>query len=189
MKRTFCWFKMFVVLCLLTLTGCAGHHDAVVKSFAGDRQSVFEDVKTKEVPPGLAIVELSCAVKSNQSVFLWFHNKHTVPPYRVYLNIDGQTAVLETDPVFEDKPSNIENDPQRGAGWKYHFVKTIALAPGKHKIRIGLPVHGVTVEQEIVLSEGRNRITASPVYKKKILRPYRGQHFSAGVETLDLRIN
>lgn len=189
MKRVLYAFKMFAVLCLLTLTSCAGHHNAVVKSFAGDKQGVFEEVKTKEVPPGLAIVELSCEVKSNSSVFLWLHNKHTDPPYRVYLDIDGQTSILETAPVFEDKPSNIENDPERGAGWKYRFVTTIALAPGKHKIRIGLPAHGVTVEREIVLSEGRNRITASPVYKKKILRPYRGQHFSAGVETLDLRIN
>jgi len=44
------------------------------------------------------------------------------------------------------------------------------------------------VERTIEVRAGENTIIVHPVYQKKLLRPYKGRHFSAGVETLDLRV-
>jgi hypothetical protein len=79
--------------------------------------------------------------------------------------------------------------PESGTGWKYQFSKRVALAPGKHKLTIALPIDDVIVEREVELRSGINSITVVPVYKKRLLRPYKGQNFTAGVKTLELTVN
>lgn len=78
--------------------------------------------------------------------------------------------------------------PESGTGWKYEFSKRIAIAPGKHKLTVALPVDDVIVEQEIVLREGANTLSLKPIYKERLLRPYKGENFSAGVKTLELTV-
>lgn len=149
----------------------------------------FTEVTGKEAQSGKATTDYKFTVKSNSSRFMWIYNKHTDPPYRVHLNIDGQTTTLEAEPVLEDNPASVFDDPEGGAGWKYYFSKKLALAPGKHKLIIALPVNEVIVEQDIDLRVGANTINLKPIYKVTNLRPYKGQSFTAGVKGVTVQVN
>jgi len=170
-------------------SGCASNKDLIAKASLGNRQDVFTETVGKNVLPGQAVADITFSVKSNSSRVLWIYNKHTDPPYRLHLNIDGQTTVLEAEPVLEDKSPIDASVPESGIGWKYNFNKRITLAPGKHKMTIALPVNDVIVAQEIVLREGKNTVILKPVYKKKTLRPYKGENFVAGVKTIEAQID
>lgn len=104
----------------------------------------------------------------------------------MHLNVDGQTTILEVEPVLEDKSPVDPNVPESGTGWKYQFSKRIALAPGKHKLTVALPIDDLIVEREVKLHAGINSITVMPVYNKWSLRPYKGQNFTAMVRTLEV---
>jgi hypothetical protein len=107
----------------------------------------------------------------------------------VYVNIDGQTTILEAQPILEDKSPADANLPESGTGWKYQFSKRIALTPGTHNLTIALPIDDVIVEREIDLHAGTNTITMTPVYNKRSFRPYKRQNFTAGVKTLEITVH
>jgi hypothetical protein len=116
------------------------------------------------------------------------YNKHSNPPYRVNVNIDGQVVTLESEPVLEDKSPIDSSVPESGTGWKYQFNKRLSLALGTHHIIIALPADDVLVEREIALRAGVNSIIISPVYKRTSLRPFKGQNFKAGVRTVEVAV-
>lgn len=184
--RTNILFVLMVVIA--SLVGCASNRDLIVKASLATRNDVFTEIAGSEAPAGKAIADISLLVKSNSSRFMWITNKHTDPPYRVHLNIDGQATILETEPVLEDKDPVDLNVPESGIGWKYHFSKRIALAAGKHKLTIALPIDDVIVEREIELHPGVNAITVAPVYSRRNLRPFKGENFTAGVKSLDITV-
>jgi len=157
-------------------------------SFA-TRSDIFTEVATSEVQPDKAIMDIKFSVKSNSSRFAETYNKHSNPPYRVHLNIDGQTIILESEPILEDKSPVDSNLPESGIGWRYQFSKRLALSPGKHTLQIALPVDEVFFEREIDLHAGLNIISIMPGYNKRSLRPFKGQHFTAGVKMLDVTLN
>ena len=111
---------------------------------------------------------------------------HTNPPFQVYLSIDGQTILLESEPVLEDQSPIDPNKPESGTGWRYNFNKQITIAPGKHKLTVEIPISDVVVRQDIELHAGINTLTLIPVYKKRSIRPYNGQNFTAGIATLEI---
>lgn len=180
---------IILVAALATISGCAGNHDLISKASMASRQDIFTDVTGAETQVGKAVVEFTCSVKSNSSQFMWFYNKHSNPPYQLHLSIDGQATTVESEPVLEDKSSSMSKDPEAGTGWKYEFSKRVVLAPGNHKLTVTLPVDDVLVEKEITLGPGKSSITIMPVYKEKLLRPYKGQHFSAGVKGVEIRVS
>jgi len=173
----------------LLTSGCANNRDTIAKAELGDRQGVFTEAIGREVQPGMSTVDIKFSVKSNYARFLWTDYKHTDPPYRVHLNIDGQPSILEAEPVLEDKSPIDSNVPESGTGWKYQFNKRLTLAPGKHKLTIALPLDDVIVEREVELNTGVNTITVTPVYNKRMLRPYKGQNFTAGVNTVEISVH
>lgn len=177
-----------IMIASFLISGCANNRELIAKASIGSRQDVFSDVHGKEVMPGKAIIDLAFSVKSNAYYFIGTYGKHSDPPYRVHLNIDGQTTVFETEPVLEDKSPVDPKVPDSGTGWKYQFSKRIALAPGKHKFTIALPVDDLIVEQEIALKDGVNSISLKPIYKKKSLRPYKGENFTAGVMSVEVLV-
>ncbi len=168
------------------ISGCANNKGMIEQTTLSTRNDVFFEIVGSEVKPGMAITDITFSVKSNSSRFLESYNKHSNPPYRVYVNIDGQTAILEAEPVLEDKSPIDSNNPESGIGWKYQFNKRVALSPGKHNVTIALPVDDVILEREIDLHTGFNSINLMPVYNERSLRPYKGQSFTAGVKALDL---
>lgn len=167
------------------ISGCANNKDIIAQRSLSTKNDVFTEIVGSEVKPGMAITDITFSVKSNSSRFLESYNKHSNPPYRVYVNIDGQTAILEAEPILEDKSPIDSNNPESGIGWKYQFNKRVALSPGKHTITIALPVDDVILEREIDLHADLNTINLMPVYNERSLRPYKGQSFTAGVKTLD----
>ncbi len=187
MKMNVCMTVAALIFCVVA-SGCANNRDLIAKTSIATRSDVFTEAVNSGVQTGKAIVDFSFVVKSNSYYLMGTYVKHTAPPYRVYLNIDGQTVVLEAEPVLEDKSPIDSSIPESGIGWKYDFSRRITLAPGKHKMTIALPVNDVIVEQEIVLREGKNTIVLKPVYKKKALRPYNGENFVAGVKTLEISV-
>lgn len=187
--KTTLHFACIILIASLLISGCANSRGLIAKASIGSKQDVFTEVLGKEIPSGKAIADIKFSVKSISSRFLWFYNKHTDPPFTVHLNIDGQATVLETEPVLEDISPIDSNVPESGTGWKYQFSKRIALAPGKHKLTIALPVDNVIVEQEIVLRDGMNTINLKPIYKKRVLRPYKGENFTAGVKSVEVLLD
>ncbi|MRR54702.1 MAG: hypothetical protein EG822_09360 [Deltaproteobacteria bacterium] len=180
---------LIVIISGLLISGCAGNRDLITQESIGSRQDVFTEIRGNDVPTGKALADIVFSVKSNSSLFLWNYNKHTDPPYRVHLSIDGQSTILEAEPVLEDKSPIGSNYPESGTGWKYQFRKRIALAPGKHKLTIALPVDDVLVEREIVLREGVNMVMLQPRYNKKMLRPHKGENFAAGIKSVEVLID
>jgi len=83
---------------------------------------------------------------------------------------------VEAQPILEDKSPVDSKVPESGIGWSYQFSKWIALAPVKHKLTIAFPVDDVIVERGVELRSGVNAITATPVYSKRMLRPYKAQN-------------
>ena len=177
MKTTFNFTCLICIIMIagLLVSGCANKQGLATKPLIERKQDVFADVLEKERTSGKAVTNISFTVKSNSSRFLWFYNKHTDPPFTLNLTIDGQVTVLEAEPVLEDISPIDSTVPESGTGWKYQFSKQIALAPGKHKLTVALPVDEVIVEKEIVLREGANSIIVKPIYKRTLLRPYKGE--------------
>jgi len=171
------------------ISGCASNREAITKSSIGSRQDVFTEAQKAEIPSGKALADFKFTVKSNAYYFIGTYGKHSDPPYRVHLNIDGQPTVLEAEPVLEDKSPVDSSIPESGIGWKYHFNKQVILAPGTHRVTIALPVDDVIVEQEITLRNGINTINLTPVYKRTLLRPYKGENFKAGIKSIQVNIN
>lgn len=168
------------------VSGCANNRDLITKTSIATRSDVFTEVVNSDVQTGKAIIDFSFAVKSNSYYLMGTYGKHTAPPYRVTLNIDGQATVLEAEPLLEDKSPVDSKVPESGVGWKYQFSKRIVLAPGKHKLTIALPVDDVIVEKEVELHSGSNSISVQPTYSRRNLRPYKGENFTAGVKSLDI---
>jgi len=177
-----------LLLCMVA-SGCANNRDLIAKASLATRNDIFAEVVSLDAQTGKAVIDFTFSVKSNSYRFAETFGKHSDPPYRVHLNIDGQTAVLEAEPVLEDKSPIGSKMPEGGKGWKYQFNKRVTLAPGKHKLTIALPIDDVVVEREIELRAGVNVVTVTPVYNKLMLRPYKGQTFTAGVKTLEVVVN
>ncbi len=188
MKRNLILAGMIIIAALIA-SGCASNRDLIAKTSLGNRHDVFTEAFGKEDQSGKATANIKLTVKSNSSRFMWMYFKHTDPPYRVHLNIDGQTIILDTEPVLEVKSPIDFKVPESGTGWKYEFNKRIALAPGKHKLTVALPVDDVIVEQEVLLREGANTIIFKPIYKRRQLRPYKGENFTAGIKALEVQVN
>ena len=174
-----------LMLCVVA-SGCANNRDLITKTSIATRSDVFTEVVNSDVQTEKTIIDFTFAVKSNSYYLMGTYGKHTAPPYRVILNIDGQAAALETEPVLEDKSPVDSAIPESGIGWKYQFNKRIALAPGKHKLTIALPIDDVIVDKEIELRSGANSVTVMPIYSRRNLRPFRGVSFTAGVKSLEV---
>lgn len=188
MKRNLILAGMIIIAALIA-SGCASNRDLISTTSLGDRQDVFTEAFDQEARSGKAAADIKFSVKSNSSRFMWMYFRHTDPPYRVHLNIDGQAVILDTEPVLEDKSPIDSKVPESGTGWKYEFSKRIALAPGKHKLTVALPADDVIVEQEVLLREGANTIIFKPIYKRRLLRPYKGENFTAGVKAVEVQVN
>lgn len=178
-------FGAALLLCVAA-SGCANNHDIIAKASIATRSDVFTETVNADAQPGKAVADFTFSVKSNSYYFMGTYGKHTAPPYRVHLNIDGQTTVLEAEPIMEDKSPVDSTLPESGIGWKYQFSKQIAIAPGKHRVTIALPIDDVIVEREVELRSGTNVIAVSPVYNRRNLRPFKGANFTAGVKSLDI---
>lgn len=175
----------------IVISGCATNQELTSTILSlSTKNGVFSETSSSETETGNATTDIVFSVKSISSRFFETYTKHSNPPFRIYLNIDGQTTILDSEPVLENKSSINPNIPESGTGWRYQFNKRIALAPGKHKLTIAIPVDDVLVERDIALHAGANTITLVPVYKDKSpRRPSKYQHFSAGVKALQVLIN
>jgi len=173
----------------IVISGCANKPEFSGSSSLSSKNDVYSDTSPSEAESGKALVNLMFTVKSNSARFAEIYVKHSNPPYRVHVNIDGQSMILESEPVLEDKAPIDPNLPESGTGWKYTFSKQLALAPGKHMLTIALPIDKVLVEGEIEVQAGMNTISLKPLYNKKLLRPSKSQSFSAGVKTVEVAVN
>ncbi|MHC1696640.1 MAG: hypothetical protein AB9919_00955 [Geobacteraceae bacterium] len=168
------------------LAGCANSREQLVQSSRITGNEVSSGTAVSKTEPGMATVDFSFSVKSNAARFAWMSFKHGNPPYRVQVTLDGNTTTLYAEPKWDTGGPLPANVAERGAGWKYQFSTRFAVAPGSHKLSIALPLDQVLVERTIEVRAGENAIIVHPVYKKKLLRPYKGHNFSAGVDTLEV---
>lgn len=177
------------LIAVVAISGCATKRETTPMSSLSTRNDVFSETSKSEAETGKAITDIKLSVKSISSRFFEIYYKHSDPPLRVYLNIDGQTTILDAEPVLEDRSPIKPDAPESGTGWRYQFDKRVVIAPGKHKLTIAIPVDDVMVERDIELHAGANTITMTPVYQKRSSRPYRNKHFSAGIKTVEVLVN
>jgi hypothetical protein len=181
-----------VLIAALVSSGCAGNRKFYTLSSISTRNDVFVEssISEAEVGEDKSITDIVFSVKSLSSRFFETYMKHSDPPYRIYLNIDGQTTVIDSDPLLEKKSTVSPNTQESGTGWRYQFNKRIIISSGKHKLTISIPVDDVIVERDIELHPGVNAITLEPVYKKNSSqRPYKNQNFVAGLRTVEVIVN
>lgn len=178
-----------ILLAGFVISGCANKQELPGPSTLSSRDDVFSETSSSQVESGKALANIMFSVKSNSSRIAEIYVKHSNPPYRVHLKIDGQTTILESEPVLEEKAPITSKIPESGTGWKYTFSKQTTLAPGKHTLTIALPIDEIQVKGEIELIAGMNMISLNPVYNRKLLRPFKGQNFSAGVKSVELTVN
>jgi len=178
-----------VLLAGFVISGCANKRELNGVSCLSNRNDAFSETSSSEAESGKALTNIMFSVKSNSSRIAEIYVKHSNPPYRVHLKIDGQTTILESEPVLEEKAPIDSKIPESGTGWKYTFSKQMTLPTGKHTLTIALPIDEVFVKGEIKLISGMNTISLNPVYNRKLLRPSKGLNFSAGVKTVELTVN
>lgn len=177
------------LLVVAFMAGCAGNMNAIIKASESTRQDVFQEYSASKATTGKALLKIAFPVKSFKTRIVNTYSKHSNPPYTVTINIDDQAIVLTDEPVLEDLSGDFMKNPEVGTGWKYNFSKVLLLEPGKHKLTIVLPIDDMFVEREVELHVGTNTINMVPVYNKRLLRPFKGQHFSAGVKTVEITID
>jgi hypothetical protein len=178
-----------VLITAIVISGCSNKPEFSGSSSLSSRNDAFSESSHSEAESGKALVNFMFSVKSTSARIAEIYVKHSNPPYRVHLNIDGKSIILESEPVLEDKALIDPNMPESGTGWKYTFSKQMTLAPGKHTLTIALPIDKVLVEGKIVLQAGMNTISLNPLYNRKLLRPSKSQSFSAGVKTVEVAVN
>lgn len=172
----------------VSLAGCAGNRDAVVKATVQTRQDVFQVVQTARIEPGKALLKIEFPVKTYKTRIGTRYIKHTDPPFTAVVNIDGQTVELTDEPVLEDLPGDFMKNPEAGTGWKYVFRKTVLLEPGRHRFAIAVPQADVVVEKELVLNAGENLLQLAPVYNSSISRYPNYPRFSHGFRGITVRL-
>lgn len=182
---------MFGVLLIaaVTLAGCAGNRDAVVRATLQTRQDVFQVVQTARIEPGKTLLRIEFPVKSYKARIGTKYIKHTDPPLTAVVNIDGQTVELTDEPVLEDLPGDFMKNPEVGTGWKYVFRKMVLLEPGSHQIAITVPQAGVVVQEELRFNPGENLLQLAPVYNPCVSRYSDYPRFSHGLRGVRVRLN
>lgn len=178
-----------LVAVVVSMAGCAGNRNAVVKAGESTRQDVFKEVSDSAALPGKALLKIDFPLKNFKARFVETYVKHSDPPYTVIVNIDGQSVVLVNEPVLEDLPGDFKENPEVGTGWKYNFKKTLALQPGKHHVSVALPVSDVIIEKEVDLKEGENVLQLSPKYIASISRYPNFPRFSHGIRSIATKLN
>jgi hypothetical protein len=173
----------------VSLSGCAGNREAVVKATVQTRLDVFQVVQTTRIEPGKALLRIEFPVKTYKSRIGTKYIKHTDPPFTAVVNIDGQTVELTDEPVLEELPGDFMKNPEAGTGWKYVFRKTVLLEPGRHQIAIAVPQADVVVGKELVLNAGENLLQLAPLYNSCISRYPNYPRFSHGFRGMTVRLN
>lgn len=181
-----------IVVCMVamvSLAGCAGNGNAVVKAGESTRQNVFSEASDATATSGKASLTIDFPVKNIRARIATTYFKHSDPPYTVTINIDGQAIALKDEPVLEDLPWDFKDNPEAGTGWKYNFKKELLLEPGKHHMTIAVPLSDVVVEKDITLQAGTNVLQITPGYRASGTRDRNYPKFNLGLNTLKLILN
>lgn len=174
---------------MVSLSGCAGNGNAVVKAGESTRQNVFREASDSTTTSGKALLKIDFPVKNIKARIATTYFKHSDPLYTVTINIDGQAIVLKDEPVLEDLPWDFKDNPEAGTGWKYVFKKELLLEPGKHHMTITVPLSDVILEKDITLHAGTNMLQVTPEYRASPMRDRNYPKFNLGLNTLKLMLN
>ncbi len=173
----------------VSLMGCAGNREVVLKAAAQTRQDVFQVALTSQAIPEKALLSIELPVKTFKARFVNSYFKHSDPPYTVVVNIDGQSIELTDEPVLEDLPGNPENNPEVGRGWRYTFKAKLHLSTGNHKIIIAIPESDVAIERDVTLVEGENLLKMHPIYRASSFQKTKYQKFGNGIQGFLVSLN
>jgi len=186
--------KTLVKVALLTMvvvsmSGCAGNRNAIVKAGESTRQDVFKEATASAAVSDKALLKIDFPVKNFKARFIENYIKHTDPPYTITINIDGQSVVLASEPVLEDISGDFKENPEVGTGWKYNFKKELLLETGKHHVTIAVPLSDVVIEKDVTLKAGANLMQLAPVYNASISRYPNYPRFSHGLRSAVVKVN
>lgn len=150
---------ILLVVVVVSIAGCAGNRNALIKAGESTRLDVFKEVSDSTATSSKAILKIEFPVKNFKSRIVESYIKHSNPSYTVSINIDGQSVILTNEPVLEDLPGDFMKNPEAGTGWKYNFKKELQLEPGKHHVSISVPLSDVVLEKNVDF-ECRNKSDA-----------------------------
>lgn len=174
---------------MVTMVGCAGNREALLKASAQTRQDVFQVTQSSQVVPGKALLKINFPIKTFKARLDGIYYKHSNPDYTAIINIDGQPIELKAEPFLEDLPGDFREYPEAGTGWKYVFKKSLQLEPGTHRITIAVPLSNVVVEKTLTLKQGENQLYLEPIYNASVSRYPHYPRFSKGLRGVDMKLN
>lgn len=151
------------------LGGCAATVQPASSAGIPSRQDVFaEHAPGQPPPPGYAELRIMSSIKTHKPGWYFGKDSHGTKEYELLLNIGGQIAVLAGDLREENRESGGPHDPESGEGIRYHFMRSLHVKAGAHRIVVALPVDNIAIEREMALSEGStNILLLEPVYRPK----------------------
>jgi hypothetical protein len=180
---------VLLVVVVVSMSGCAGNRNAVLKAGESTRKDVFKEASDSAGIPGKVLLKVEFPVKNFKARIVETYIKHSDPPYTVTINIDGQSVVLTSEPVLEDLPGDFKKNPEVGTGWKYNFKKELLLEPGKYRVTVAIPLSDVIVEKDVIFSSGTNLLQLIPVYNASATRYQDYPRFNHGLNTLEVKLN
>lgn len=180
---------VLLVVVVVSMSGCAGNRNAVLKAGESTRKDVFKEASDSAGIPGKVLLKVEFPVKNFKARIVETYIKHSDPPYTVTINIDGQSVVLTSEPVLEDLPGDFKKNPEVGTGWKYNFNKELLLDPGKHHVTIAVPLSDVIIEKDVNLIAGANLLQLTPIYNASVTRYQDYPRFNHGLNKLDAKLN
>jgi hypothetical protein len=176
------------IMVAVLFAGCAGNRNTVIKPEHSVRQGIFTEAANSKPVTGKALVKIDFPVKTYKSRIANTYIKHSDPPYTAILVIDGQSIVLTDEPALEELPGDFKVNPEAGTGWKYNFRKELLLNPGKHQIRVEVPLSGVVFDKEVTFTEGENLLKLIPVYNSSVSRDSNYPKFVHGLKDINFRL-
>ncbi len=189
MKRK---FSLLFVLLISVLFGCGGARVAkeIATASLDERTDVYHEAGQNEKPsPDLVDLVIKAQLKTNLKGFYILESKdslHGNPTYPIVINIDGQHAVwqMEGHKEITSLYENGKRAPENGPGMRYLLEKRIRIAPGVHKVFVGLTGDDFDKQFEIHLVQGElNVLELKPIYLKN---NHRVQTYLEGIKDFEI---
>ncbi len=183
-------FTLLLVLVMAAAPfGCSHVSKEIAAASLDERTDVFHEAGQDEKPsPDVVDLVIKAQLKTNLKGFYILESKdspHGNPTYPIVVNIDGQHVVWQMEGHKEITPlyENGKRAPENGPGMRYLLEKRIRIAPGIHKVFVGLAGDDFDKQFEIQLVRGElNVLELKPIYLRN---SHRIQTYLRGIKDFE----
>jgi len=148
-----------IVVAALWMEGCAQSVRQVDALAETGTTGVFTEVADGFIQPGKVDVVVTLSIKThlaNHYLLESGKSLHGKPGYPFVLSIDDQTVIWREDGSAETTAAYDPNGlrtPEGGSGRRYVLEKRLRMAPGRHRVAVGLPEEPVVCAFDLTIGE------------------------------------